>query len=372
MLSERSLRRTAPRRPVLFPQWPMRLLPWLQRALTMLAGLALFVLALHLLKQGAGEYGSAIIEGLHMSHSANALGFGWLLSYAFLSGSPVASIAVSLFATGTIDDVQTFVMITGSRLGASFIVLLAGWLYHLRGHPQQASISAGMLALLTTLAIYLPALIPGSWLLTSGVLDSWHPAILATTESQSWLDQVSTPLLHILDAWLPGWALLGCGLLLLLAAFSVIDRALPSLGSRRGVVARLERVMVYPLAMFLLGAAFTSVTLSVSVSLTLLVPLAARGIMQPRHMLPYIMGANVATFIDTLLAALVVGGSAAFIIVFIEMASVLLLSLGILVLCYRHFEWLILGLQEWILQRHDRQMLFLAIMALMPVLLLLC
>ena len=142
---------------------------WLPKLLAFAVGLFVFILALQLLKQGAKVYGGQIMGFLNVSSATNTLGFGWLLAYVFLSGSPVAAIAVSFFAAGTISSLQAFTMITGSRLGASFIVLFVGFVYYLRGHKRAASISIGVLALLTTAAIYLPALALGYWLLTSGV-----------------------------------------------------------------------------------------------------------------------------------------------------------------------------------------------------------
>src|SRR5216117_3369504 len=66
---------------------------WLPKLLIMIVGLLAFILALQLLKQGAKVYGGEIIRILNVSNVANTLGFGWLLAYIFLSGSPVAAIA---------------------------------------------------------------------------------------------------------------------------------------------------------------------------------------------------------------------------------------------------------------------------------------
>lgn len=342
---------------------------WLHRLLMLLAGLFIFILALQLVKQGAREYGQQIIQWLQVSNPTSSLGFGWLLSYVFLSGSPVAAIAVALFAAGTISDVQTFTMITGSRLGASFVVLLVGFVYHLRGYRQESSISTGVMALLTTAAIYLPALVPGYWLLTSGALEFGQ--LQAAAPVDSWSDQIYTPMVQVLDAWLPGWALLIGGIVALLGGFSLIDRALPALTPDHAMPTRIERLMNYPITLFLLGAAITSFTLSVSVSLSLLIPLVARGIIRPRHSLPYIMGANITTFIDTLVAALLIGGPAAFTIVFVEMASVALLSGLVLIFCYRWFEQALVKLHDRIIQNNSLLVFFIGIMLIVPVLLLL-
>jgi Na+/phosphate symporter len=130
-------------------------------------------------------------------------------------------------------------------------------------------------------------------------------------------------------------------------------------------------VTSHPLALFALGGLITSMTMSVSVSLSVLVPLSARGIIQPRHIVPYVMGANITTFIDTLIAALIVGGPAAFTIVLVEVISVTVLSLLVLLFCYRHFERVILQLQGWIIQDGRAMVVFLGVLLILPLLLLL-
>lgn len=343
---------------------------WGVKLLVLVLGLLIFILALQLLKQGAREYGRQMISFLNIHSSINTLGFGWLLAYVFLSGSPVAAIAVSFFAAGTISDAQAFTMITGSRLGASFIVLFVGFLYYLRGHQRSASISIGVLALLTTAAIYLPALPLGFWLLRSGAFAGLQMS--ASTPLSSFLDTLFDPLLDVIKRnGLPGWSVFGLGVGTLLLAFSMLDRALPEMNEQRSAFQRIGKLVYRPMAMFLLGCAVTSVTLSVSVSLSLLVPLSARGLVRRENTLPYIMGANITTFIDTLVAALINGGPAAFTIVLVEMLSVAALSLLVLSLFYRPFERTILRLQELTIQNNRTLGLFLCIMLIIPVLLLL-
>ena len=348
----------------------LQLPSWLIKLLSMFVGLLVFILALLLLKQGAKVYGGVIIKNLNITSAVNSLGFGWLLAYIFLSGSPVAAIAVSFFAAGTITAIQSFTMITGSRLGASFIVLFVGFIYYLRGHQRAASISIGVLALLTTAAIYLPALAIGYWLLSSGVLRSLQ--IGATTPVSSLIDTIFDPILDLINRLgLPGWVVFGVGIGTLLLGFNLLDRALPEMDAERSSFQRIGRLVYRPMAMFLLGCAVTSLTLSVSVSLSILVPLSAKGLVRRENTLPYIMGANITTFIDTLVAALINGGPAAFTIVLVEMISVATLSLLVLAFCYRPFERAILRLQETIIRNNRTLGAFLCIMLIVPVLLLL-
>ncbi|HNP74017.1 MAG TPA: hypothetical protein PLO33_16820 [Kouleothrix sp.] len=352
-----------PRRSARIPRWAIKLL-------LLLAGLLVFVLALQILKQGARDYGRAIIQYLDVGSATNSLGFGWLLAYIFLSGSPVAAIAVSFFAAGTISATQAFTMITGSRLGASFIVLFVGFVYYLRGHQRAASVSIGVLALLTTAAIYLPALALGYWLLTSGLFAGLQ--VGASAPVASLIDLLFDPLLSaIKHSGLPGWSVFLLGIGMLLLAFNLLDRALPEVHAERSSFQRIGTLVYRPVAMFLLGCAVTSLTLSVSVSLSILVPLSARGLVRRENTLPYIMGANITTFIDTLVAALINGGPAAFTIVLVEMISVAVLSLLVLSLAYRPFERAILRAQEVIIRSNQTLGAFLCIMLIIPVILLL-
>lgn len=340
-----------------------------QRLLIIVGGLFLFVLALELLKKGATGYGQLLIGVLDVTTPASALGLGWILAYLFLSGSPVAAVAVSFFASGTIDTLQTFTMITGSRLGASFIVLFVGFLYYLRGRRHTASVAIGVLALLTTAAIYLPALPIGYVMLNSDLIR--NIGVGEATPLSSFIDQVIDPVLGLLLAWLPDWTLLPLGAAVLLAAFSLLDRALPEVDSERSAFRGIGRLVYRPMAMFILGALVTSITLSVSVSLSILIPLSAKGLVRRENTMPYIMGANITTFIDTLIAALIVGGAAAFSIVLVEMLSVTLLSLLILFFAYRPFERSILRLQELIIRNNYTLALFLIVILLTPLFLLL-
>ncbi|WP_129631368.1 hypothetical protein [Candidatus Oscillochloris fontis] len=341
----------------------------LARIAALLLGLLLFALALELLKRGAAGYGRQVIGLLNVTSPANALGFGWLLAYIFLSGSPVAAIAVSLFSSGTLDALQTFTMITGSRLGASLIVLVVGFIYYLRGHQRGSSIAIGVLALLVTAAIYLPALLLGYWFLSTQPVTIIHAS--ASSPLASVIDLLIDPVVTLITTWVPAWSLFLIGIGALLAAFALLDRALPEMNAERSAFRRIGRVVYRPVSMFLLGAAITSVTLSVSVSLSILVPLSAKGMVRRENTLPYIMGANITTFIDTLVAALIVGGAAAFTIVLVEMVSVALLSFVVLIFAYRPFASGVLRLQEFIIRDNRTLASFLGVMLLIPLLLLL-
>ncbi|MDP9314779.1 MAG: hypothetical protein M3R24_28550 [Chloroflexota bacterium] len=350
---------------------PDGILPiWLRKLVIAVVAIFFFILALELLKKGAKPLGPFLTDTLGIANATNTLGFGWLVAYGVLSGSPVAAIALSFFDQQVITDVQTFSMITGSRLGASFIVLFVGFLYFLRGHKRGASIAIGVLCLVVTASIYLPAMAVGYWMLTGGLFDRFR--LNSGSQLTGILDVIYDPILGRVEAWfgrMP-WLIFFVGIGVLLSSFSLLDRALPEMNAERSAFQRIGRLVYRPMAMFVLGMAVTSVTLSVSVSLSILVPLSAKGFIRRENMLPYIMGANITTFIDTLFAALVMSGPAAFTIVLVEMVSVAIISLIVLLLFYRLYERAVIALLDYIMRDNRTLGAFVAVMLVTPVILL--
>jgi hypothetical protein len=112
------------------------------------------------------------------------------------------------------------------------------------------------------------------------------------------------------------------------------------------------------------------VTLSVSLSVTILVPLALKGYIRRDRVIPYVMGANIATWVDTLVAALLLDSPGAFTIVFTEMVAGAAVSLTVLFFLYRPYTSLILGLAHRASSSRRNLALLLSILFAAPVLLL--
>lgn len=309
-----------------------------------------------------------MLHGLTVSSVWSALGLGWLMAYLLLSGSPVAAIALTLFGGRVLSDLETFSMIIGSRLGASFAVLFVGLVYYLRGQRRIASVSIGVLTFLVTATIYLPAMALGYVVLTNGLWDGarWN----ALGDLHSFLDLMYGPLVHALASHLPHGVVFLLGMGLLLLSFRVFDRALPEVGHGGSRVSGIADFVYRPAVMFLAGMAITAATLSVSVSLTILVPLSVRGYVRRENIIPYIMGANITTFVDTLVASLLVNEPRAFVIVLTGIGSVSLFSLVILLFFYERYQGLIEWLTEQVTRRPRRLVVFLALVLIMPLVLL--
>ena len=333
---------------------------------TFAVALFLFVLAIQLMKEGAKALAPVLEDSPLFSNAVSTLGAGWLGAYIVLSGSPIAAVALSLFVGGATTKLQTFTMLSGSRLGASFVVLLVGFLYALRnrGRNRGESIGMGILAMSLTAVVYVPGMLIGYGILKSGMLDGIHWS--ASGDVLSVVDVIWGPAVDFLTK-LPGWSLLPIGLGIILLSFRLLDSVLPQLDGERHGSSRVAW-MKRPWPMFALGCVVATLTLSVSVALTLLVPLASRGYITRRESIPYIMGANITTLADTLVAAMILGNPVAVHIVLAEAIAVSIVSLFYLAVLYKPLTNSIMALDEWVVSSNRRLWLFVAILFLLPVL----
>jgi Na+/phosphate symporter len=331
--------------------------------------LFLFVMAINLMKEGARGLAPLVRNVFDVSSPANALGFGWLFAYLVMSGSPVAASALAFFDAGVISQIETFAMITGSRFGASFIVLFIGFIYVLRGRDRSQGLSMGLLSLLVTFTTYTVALFIGVFALRTGALAWFQPQTGALLSSI--FDLVFDPVIQFLTSFLPGWALFFVGLGIILVSFNLFDRCLPEMSIRESQVGRISQVVYRPWVMFLLGSGVTMISMSVSVSLSILVPLSHRGFVRRENVIPYIMGANITTFVDTLLAAVLLGNPEAFTVVLVEMVAVATVSAIILIFFYQRYQRWMLDAVIWVTNRNRNLAVFMFTIFAVPIVLLL-
>ncbi len=358
------MRRALPER----AHWPTALVA---HAATTAIGIAvvllLFIVALRLLAASATGVAQLLRE-IDARGPLNLLGFGWLLAYGALSGSPVAALALSLLHGGAITTIEALGMVSGSRFGASMVVLLVEFIAYVRGQRRPDGIYVGVVALLTTATVYTPATLLGVWLLQAGWLHGVVDELPLQWES---IAAVAQPVVGYLAPRLPGAALFLLGVGALLGAFAVFDRLLPNLDPPSARIEALSRRFSTPRMMFLFGALITSVTMSVSLSVTILVPLTLKGVVRREDVIPYVMGANITTFIDTLFASFLVPGGGATEVVLVEMLSVTAVSIVVLAALYGPYSRLVLGAAHLVSARPRYLAIFLAVAAAVPAILLL-
>ncbi|MGH2555360.1 MAG: hypothetical protein ACRDHO_06550, partial [Actinomycetota bacterium] len=125
-----------------------------------------------------------------------------------------------------------------------------------------------------------------------------------------------------------------------------------------------------PWPMFFLGCLAALLTLSVSVAITALVPLAAKGYVDRREAMPYIMGANITTLADTLVAAMILGRPEGVQVVLAEAIAVSIVTVLYLLFFYRPLQRAIMALDDWVIRNTRRLVGFVVGLFVLPGLLL--
>jgi sodium-dependent phosphate cotransporter len=331
-----------------------------------MASLFLFVLGILLLREGARALAPLVERYLTLTHPLRSFSAGWLAAMAIMSGSPVAAVSLAFLDAHLLTPLSAFTMIMGSRFGASFIVLCIGFVYVLRGRDLLTSLGMGLLSFGVTISLYVLGIFPGIWLLQSGRLQGVPRP--PGTAVDSAVDLVFKPLTGVVSALLPSWAVFVIGFLIILASFALFDRCLPTQTLKRSELGKVARYIYRPVVMFLLGAAITTISMSVSLSISILVPLNDRGLVRRENVIPYIMGANITTFIDTLLASLLMSSPYAFDVVLAEMLSITCAAALLLLLAYHRYEHLMQRFVEWVTARPRHLLIFLFLLFALPIL----
>ncbi len=341
----------------------------LRRILLGLSGIFFFILGIQLMKNVAGLVGPLLesVLGRFTDTPWHALSFGWLSAYAVLSGSPVAAMALSFYATGYLEPETTFFMIMGSRLGASFIVIVIGAVAVLRGKPREKALAMGVLSFLVTYSIYIPAILFG-WLLIRLKAYEWVQ-IPTPTELLDTINRYFSPVVSWIVARFPPILAFLLAAVAIYAGLALFDKAFGQREVQELKSPRMHRYLRHPAVSFALGALVTLASTSVSLSFGLLVPLYLNGYIDRKEIVPYMMGANITTFIDTLIAGFLYGGGIAANIVFIEMASVTLFSL-LALMAYGRYTRAIDAAYAFIFHRNWALALFIGLLLAVPLALL--
>jgi sodium-dependent phosphate cotransporter len=338
-----------------------------------LFALFLFVGALQLMKTGAKSLNILQPGGYLVRNPGSTLGLGWLGALFVLSGSPIAATSLTLVAAGEhaaagtqhFSEIQGFTMLTGSRLGAAFVVLVTAMIFAARGGEgeRRKPLSTAVMALLTTALIYIPSSLIGLALLRWSPFHSLN--LQFPGQFSDLIDVVYGGILDRVES-LPAAVVFLGGLGVLLLSFKMLDTVMPHLDSETMDDKRL-RWLRQKWTMFGLGCLVALITMSVSVALTVLVPLVAKGYAKREDILPYIMGANITTLGDTMLAAFALHSPAAVRIVLAEVIATSVFSVLLLTFFYPQLKTIIWKAQRMMVSSRPRLAAFTVALFLLPI-----
>ncbi|WP_458188678.1 sodium:phosphate symporter [Haladaptatus sp. NG-WS-4] len=340
----------------------------LSLSLRVLVTVVLFLFAIRLLRSSTDALAPLLSRILRqvVVGDWSALGISWLASYVLANGTIVAALALSLFDSDLIAPSQLFLMIVGSRLGAAAIVVLIGAFDYAHDEIDslRESVSLGLLTFLLTHTIYLPVLVLGyvaiPWVLPS-VLE--RTGVRPETEIPDAFSTVAERTIESVGAEVAFVAAIGA-IFLSMRLFDSILKQVDIQRLRGRYLSRLNNKWIS----FGLGLLVTGLTTSVAFSLGVVVPLYNRGHVKRNEIIPYVLGANIGTLVDTLVVAVALGTTVG------VMTVVLLLALGLLVtmlalLLYLPYTRFVDGVQNEIVGTVAYFVGFLVSLLLVPLLL---
>ena len=303
-----------------------REIPTLVRAILVLALLYLFLTGVELLGGGFKSLGKDLVDGLFkgVSNPIGGLFVGLLATVLVQSSSVSTSVIVGLVASGVVGTGDAVPMIMGANLGTTVTNTLAS-LGHVRHDVEfrRAFAAATVHDFFNILAVivFLPIELATGYLsesaswLTDKIIGSSgaefkSPLKAAVKLPATWIKELLSSFGAQGDV--KGGLMIVIGLILIFLALAYITKNMRLLVADRVEVA-INRALSAGsgIVAILIGTLITISVQSSSLTTSVLVPLAASGVLPLENIYPVTLGANVGTTVTALLASLATGSPAA-------------------------------------------------------------
>ena len=303
-----------------------REVPTIVRGLVVVILLYFFLTGVELLSGGFKTLGKDFVDGLFqgVSNPIGGLFVGLLATVLVQSSSVSTSVIVGLVASSVVGIDDAVPMIMGANIGTTVTNILASLGYLRRGDDFRRAFAAATVHdffNLLAVAVLLPLELLTGYL--SGVA-GWITDLVIGTSGASFKSPlkaaVKMPAGWIKDLLselgthgdLKGALMIVIGLVFIFLALAFVTRNMRLLVADR-VEAAINRTLGAGsgLVAIVLGMIITVAVQSSSITTSVLVPLAAAGVLSLENVYPVTLGANVGTTVTALLASLATGSPAA-------------------------------------------------------------
>lgn len=305
----------------------------------------------------------SILENIILG-DLSILGFSWVISYLLGNGSVVAALGISLFSAGLVNGSELFLLVGGSRLGAAGIVVFIGALdyFQKKHYTIGKSLSLGLLSFLITYTVYIPSIFVGYFLYRrfSILFVGFEFSLGLNIGYLGFIEDISLLLIDLLG---PIIVLLLVIFLLFfsLKLFDSVFRSIDTEWIRENYFKKLQNKWIS----FGSGLLITAVTTSIAFSLGIIVPLYNRDYIKRKEIIPYILGANISTLIDTFIIAILLGTIEGGIIILFLIFVTIIITLSFLIFYKNYFDF-IEQIQETIISDTKIIVLSLLLLIIIP------
>jgi sodium-dependent phosphate cotransporter len=288
--------------------------PKYRNIIGVIISLYFFISSIVLIKTAATIMGESLAEKIVMiiRDTTSAVFVGWLSTAMLHSSGAFDSIIVAFTSSGVMPLTFAVATIIGAEMGTTVTPFLISVIGKLRRKGESTTTfnvtMTHVLYNLFTLMIFYPIELIFSTFSNIARAGStlfirlkWLKAIPDILDIITpWID----PLLEIIPPWI---GILSGGLILIVA-LAFIENYMTALFSTPKSWNLIRTTFMDPKRAFLAGFLFTLMVPSTTVMVSLLVPLAASGVIKSDYyILPYILGANIGTVFDVMVAAFATG-----------------------------------------------------------------
>ena len=289
----------------------------LKNALGSLIAIYFFISGIVVIKSAAVILGESLAEKivLLVKDTTSGVFAGWLGTAILQSSGAFDSIVISLTSSGVMPLSIAVATIIGAEIGTTVTPFLISILGHARKGKRltasfNVSISHVMYNLFTLLLFYPAELFFGVF---TSIATKGGNIFLRAPWLQAFPDivDVATPWVDGLIERVPPWVGLALGGVMLVVALVGLEKYMTAIFSMPRSWNLIRATFTKPYRAFMAGFLFTVLVPSTTVMVSLLVPLAGSGVIRADYyILPYILGANIGTVFDVMIAALATGDPA--------------------------------------------------------------
>jgi len=286
----------------------------LKNSLGSVLAIYVFISGIVLIKSSAVIMGESLATTivLLIKDTTSGVFAGWIGTALIQSSGAFDSIVVAFTSSGVMPLSLAVATIIGAEIGTTVTPFLVSVLGHVR---KQSRLTASfnvtlshVLYNLFTLCLFYPAE------LFTGVFSRIAERGTTIFVRSTWLTALPD-VIDIITPWIdpflehiPPWAGLVLGMGAIIFALLGLENYMTAIFSMPMSWNLIRATFTRPMRAFAAGFLFTVLVPSTSVMVSLLVPLAGSGVIQADYyILPYILGANIGTVFDVMIAALATG-----------------------------------------------------------------
>jgi sodium-dependent phosphate cotransporter len=285
--------------------------------------LYLFIFSLELMSTSLKMFGKEFARSLIYTTTNPAAGLfiGILATSIIQSSSSTTSIVVGMVASGALEISSAIPIIMGANIGTSVTNILVSLAHINRINEFNRAFSAAIVNdvfnIFAVLVLF-PIQIATNFLTISATFMGEAFQYIGALTLLNPVKMMAYPLVDFLKEHLGSYPLIIfiLSLLLLLFSLKMMVNALRVLVVKKAELWFDKFLFKTAFHAFLVGLLLTAMVQSSSITTSLIVPMAAAGVLTLKQVFPYTLGSNVGTTVTAILAALVTGNLAAITVAF--------------------------------------------------------